>query len=329
MSLRDRWWLPWLLGVVGTGAAIAAIVLAVDVPRALAQIRQLDPVWLLPGLVAMTVQLLLRTARWSVLLTATAGRPISVPRIIGPLLVGYLGNNLLPARAGEAVRAVLVAKREDVGVGAVAATVITERVVDLLTLLTLGAVAIWLATGAVGSIGIALALTGLVGFGAVRLIAQAAEVRGWWDRLPSNRLVGLVRGLLGTLGRLPLAILLTCAGFSLAAWACDAVLVLTVAKSVGVDLTVPAAIAIGAGGVIGTAAPAAPGYVGTFELAAIAGGASVGLASEVVLPIAIVVHLMGLVPLSIAGAIALARLGGREGLRLAAASRGAEVTSPG
>jgi uncharacterized membrane protein YbhN (UPF0104 family) len=328
VNLRDRWWLPWALGAVGTVAAIAAIVIAVDVPAALGQIRQLDPVWLLPGLVVMVVQLLLRTARWSVLLSTTAGRRIGVPRILGPLLVGYLGNNLLPARAGEAVRAVLVAKREDIGLGEVAATVITERAIDLLTLLALGAVAIWLATGAVGSVGIVLAAVGLVGFVVVRVVAQQAETRGWWDRLPSNRVIGLVRGLLGTLGRLPLGVLLACAGFSLAAWACDALLVLAAAKALGTDLTVLAAIAIGAGGVLGTAAPAAPGYVGTYELAAIAGGAAVGIASTVVLPIAIVLHLVSLIPYSIAGAVAMARLGGRDSLRTTP-SVGHGVTSPG
>ena len=91
-------------------------------------------------------------------------------------------------------------------------------------------------------------------------------------------------------------------------------IVLSVGRSVGAELPVAAAIAIGAGAVIGTAAPAAPGYVGTYELAALAGGASVGIAPEVVLPIALVLHLIGLVTLSIAGAVAMARLGGRAGI---------------
>jgi uncharacterized membrane protein YbhN (UPF0104 family) len=327
VKLRDRWWLPWVLGIIGTVAAIVAIVIAVDIPKALAQIRQLDPVWLLPGLAAITIQLLLRTARWSRLLSVTAGRHIGTPRVIGPLLVGYLGNNILPARAGEAVRTVLVARRESLGVGEVAATVITERALDLMTLLALGAVAVWLATGAVGSIGILIAVLGIVGLVATRWGAQLAERRGWWDRLPANRVIGLVRGLFQAMGRLSLATLALSAGFSLLAWACDTVLVITAARAVGIELPIAAAIAIGAGAVIGTAAPAAPGYVGTFELAAIAGGASVGLAPDQVLPIAIVVHLMGLIPLSLAGAVAMARLGGRQGFSMRGA-RSAEVEAP-
>jgi uncharacterized membrane protein YbhN (UPF0104 family) len=282
---------------------------------AIRQVKRLEPMWLLPGLAALTVQFLLRSVRWSRLLTATAYRHVPVRRVIEPLLVGYLGNNLLPARAGEAVRAVLVARREDLGLGEVAATVITERVLDLVTLLAVGAVAVWLATGGVGGIGIGLLVAGLGGLIGVRIAARQADKRGWFDRLPSSRLVGLVRGLLTTLGRLPVTILLLSGGFSLLAWACDAVLMLSVGRAVGVELPVLGAIAIGAGAVVGTAAPSAPGFVGTYELAALAGGASVGLAPEVVLPVAIVAHLMGLVPVSLAGAVAMARLGGRSSVQ--------------
>jgi glycosyltransferase 2 family protein len=314
VSLRGRWWLPWLLGVIGTVAAIAAIVLAVDVPKAIAAIPRFDAVWLVPALAALTLQMLLRATRWSKLLSVATGRPIRLRRILEPLLVGYLGNNVLPARAGEAVRTVLVARREGIGVGEVAATVITERVLDLITLVGVAAVAVWLATGGVGGVGVGLIVVGVVGVAVARIVSTQALRRGWLDRLPDNKLFGLVRGLITAMGRLPLSVLLMSAGFSLLAWGCDAVIVLSVGRAVGADLPVAAAIAIGAGAVIGTAAPAAPGYVGTFELAAIAGGAAVGVPAETVLPIALVYHLMGLVPISIAGAIAMARLGGRSGI---------------
>ena len=328
MNLRDRGWLPWLLGVVGTGAAIAAIVIAVDVPKAIAQIQRFDAVWLVPALGALVVQMLLRATRWSKLLGVATGRPVGVGRILDPLLVGYLGNNVLPARAGEAVRTVLVARRERISVGEVAATVITERILDLVTLVSVAAVAVWLATGGVGGVGVGLIVVGVAGVAVARLGSTQALRRGWLDRLPEGRVVALVRGLVTAMGRLPLSILLASAGFSLLAWACDAVIVLSVGRAVGAELPVAAAIAIGAGAVIGTAAPAAPGYVGTFELAAIAGGAAVGVPAETVLPIALVYHLLGLIPISIAGAVAMARLGGRDTFR-AAVVQPREVASPG
>ncbi len=324
---RLRPFLPWILGLVGTVAAIAAIAISVDVPKAISQIHQFEFIWLVPALAALTAQMLFRATRWSKLLTVTAGRPIRVRRILAPLLVGYLANNVLPARAGEAVRTVLVSRRELIGLGEVAATVITERVLDLVTLAGVAAIAVWLATGGTGGVGLSLIVLGVGGFAVGRFLAQVADRRHWLDRLPANRLFGLVRGLVETIGRLPLWVLLLSAGFSLLAWGCDAIVVLSVGRAVGADLPVAAAIAISAGAVIGTAAPAAPGYVGTFELAAIAAGAVVGVPPETVLPIALVLHLLGIIPISIAGVVALFQLGGRSGIAAQTASPAAEPTS--
>ena len=59
------------------------------------------------GVVA--VQVALRSFRWSLLLPVRPeGRPIPARRLAPPLLVGYLGNTVLPARLGEAMRAVIV-----------------------------------------------------------------------------------------------------------------------------------------------------------------------------------------------------------------------------
>jgi hypothetical protein len=44
--------------------------------------------------------------------------------------IGYMGNNIYPARAGEVLRAVILKQREDVPVSASLATVIVERVFD-------------------------------------------------------------------------------------------------------------------------------------------------------------------------------------------------------
>ena len=233
---RLRPFLPWILGLVGTVAAIAAIAISVDVPKAISQIHQFEFIWLVPALAALTAQMLFRATRWSKLLTVTAGRPIRVRRILAPLLVGYLANNVLPARAGEAVRTVLVSRRELIGLGEVAATVITERVLDLVTLAGVAAIAVWLATGGTGGVGLSLIVLGVGGFAVGRFLAQVADRRHWLDRLPANRLFGLVRGLVETIGRLPLWVLLLSAGFSLLAWGCDAIVVLSVGRAVGADL---------------------------------------------------------------------------------------------
>jgi uncharacterized protein (TIRG00374 family) len=84
--------------------------------------------WLLPGIVVYFVGVYVRAWRWHYLL-----RPVkSVPTpILFPLTaIGYMGNNIYPARAGEVLRALLLKKIEDVPVSASLATIIVERIFD-------------------------------------------------------------------------------------------------------------------------------------------------------------------------------------------------------
>ena len=63
---------------------------------------------------------------------------------------------------------------------------------------------------------------------------------------------------------------------------------------------------LAAGTNLATAIPAAPGYVGTFELAAVTIGASVGISRDDALAMAVLVHGFSLLITSIGGAIAFA-----------------------
>ena len=44
--------------------------------------------------------------------------------------IGYMGNNIYPARAGEVLRAVVLKRRENVPISASLATIIVERIFD-------------------------------------------------------------------------------------------------------------------------------------------------------------------------------------------------------
>jgi hypothetical protein len=103
------------------------------------------------------------------------------------------------------------------------------------------------------------------------------------------------------------------AALSGVAWAANALVFWVSARSVGVTLTVVAAVLIMAVTVLATAIPSAPGYVGTFELAVVAVAAPLGVPTETGLAFAIVAHVAGLLPTAVAGSIALARLGGDLG----------------
>ena len=90
--------------------------------------------WIFPGVAVYLVAVWVRAWRWHYLL-----RPVkSVPtREMFPIVaIGYLANNILPARAGELVRAALLRNRQGVSISASLATVIVERVFDGLVMLS-------------------------------------------------------------------------------------------------------------------------------------------------------------------------------------------------
>ena len=84
--------------------------------------------WLLPGVAVYFVGVWVRAWRWHYLL-----RPLkSIPtRTMFPIVaIGYMGNNIYPARAGEVLRAVVLKRREGVPISASLATMIVERIFD-------------------------------------------------------------------------------------------------------------------------------------------------------------------------------------------------------
>ncbi len=107
--------------------------------------------------------------------------------------------------------------------------------------------------------------------------------------------------------------LLAVMGACVLAWALDALIFYLVAQSLDIELGYPSAILIGAVSVLATAIPAAPGYVGTFELAATATAVALGVPRPEALAMAILVHVITLVPIALIGAAVLIRTGSRLG----------------
>jgi glycosyltransferase 2 family protein len=318
-----------LIGIAVTVVAAAILVLTTDLETVAAEIGSAQIAWLLPGLVVLAAQAWIRGARWASLLRPWAGPAIRVPRVVDAMLVGYFVNAILPARLGEVARALVVARRESVAFAGVAASVVVERAMDVMALAAIAAVALW-SSGTSWSIPFA-ALAATIG------VVLALRRRGTLierlmpKRLPA-RLAGGIRDFLEAASAIPSSVVVTATGLSVVAWFADTAMVLLVARSLGLDIPVAGAIAIGLGGALGTALPAAPGYLATYELGAVALAGLAGVPRETALPVAIVTHLVGVTVLAAVGAIALGRFSGLVRLdTLAAARLGAmhEVPSRG
>ena len=311
--------LVMVAGLVISAAALWFVLQTIDVGESVEVIGRAEPAWLLAIVGVVAVQAVLRAWRWSILIPARedGSRPSAI-RLLPPMLAGYLGNAVLPARLGEPMRAVIASRREGIGTTEALGSVLVERLVDIAVLAIVGFVAALAVAGPAWTIQL-LGLAAAVGIaGMVVLLTVGLEpVLRLADRLglgtrPAVRNVAarFVATLGGTSRRGPL---LAAAAISVVAWMLDAGSFWLAAHAVGVDLPYVAAAVVSGVSVLGTAVPSAPGYVGTFELAAAGTAGALGVASSQALAMAIVVHVMTLVPPAVAGAVSLAAMGANLG----------------
>ncbi len=306
---------------LGGAISVAAVVVAlqgIDLRQTLDLLAAVRPGPLALAAMALVVQLLVRSWRWSLLLPAGPRGPVPPRRLVPIVLIGYLGNAVLPARLGDPIRAILVGRREAIPTSSAFGSVVLERAVDTLTLALIAVVAASLAGAPDWAVRTVLLVA--TAAGAVVIAAQTpvpARIVGWLDgrarpaaRSSIARLDRFVRAMdaRGRRGALTGA-----GGLSVVAWVLDGVTYWAVAQSLGVDLTPAGAMFVAAITVLGTAVPSAPGYIGTFELAASAAARSLGVPPEQALAFAILVHALTVLPLAIGGAASLVWIGARFG----------------
>ncbi|MCU0643772.1 MAG: flippase-like domain-containing protein [bacterium] len=89
--------------------------------------------WLLiPSLIIIFTSHWLRSLRWQYLLNPVQNVPVR--NLFSALLIGYAANDILPAHLGEFLRAYLVGRKRNIAVSATMATIVVERIVDILSL---------------------------------------------------------------------------------------------------------------------------------------------------------------------------------------------------
>jgi len=301
-------------GVVVALGCIFLVLRGVDLQKTAELVGGARPAWLAVAVAAVIGDLVLRAVRWQILIRPICRVPLR--RLSAYMLVGYLANNVLPARLGELVRAHYLGDREGISRSATLGTVVVERVVDTVVLVAIGAAAILVLNvrGVVGSailVGVAIAALLCVAL-AVALAAhrlpgasRAAAFLGRWPRV-----VGVATRLRD--GLRVAALPRTVAGaaiLSVAAWSCTVVAVLAVGQSLGIQLTVGEGALLAAGTNLATAIPSGPGYLGTFEYAGQSIALAFGFGASVGLALALLIHVLTLAVSSIAGVVALIRLG--------------------
>ena len=128
--------------VLGIGVSVVAIwllVRSVDLAAAWQVLKTADPAWIAVMFVTAFIDIGARGARWRALLVPIA--PLPYRRVLGYTYIGYLANNVLPARLGELYRSHALGEGEGISRPTVLGTVVVERVVDTVMVVAIAAIA--------------------------------------------------------------------------------------------------------------------------------------------------------------------------------------------
>lgn len=264
--------------IASLGISAVFILLAVskvDFGETWNSMRQANYAYVIPSAAATIASLFIRAMRWKLLLGPVKTIPIG--SLFAATMIGAMGNNVLPARLGEVVRADAIGRREKVSRSASLATIVVERMIDLFTvLLFLGIVLLFaplpdeIKTGGYTMLSLSVAALAFLLFLRIKTESALKLLRTICRPLPEklqNRverlMLSFVDGLeIITKGRHMPAITV----LSVLIWVSLTGAVLFMFMAFGWDLPVHAGVVVMVATAFGVMIPAAPGFVGTYHV---------------------------------------------------------------
>lgn len=295
------WRLTVSFGV--SGALVGWLVWAIDWSSVWGALETVHYIYLLPATAILFVHFVLRALRWRYLLPPpkTPG-DVGVERLFDSILVGAFATFVLPLRAGEIVRPLLLARTTNYSFGTAFASVVIERFFDLASVLLCFGLLMqfavelppWVKIGAGVLTGLAAGLSIFLVVGSLApqfvmrltgLLLRPLPVRF------GQILGGFVDGLLAAAAVLKnpwrLGAIL---GLSVLVWASSFALSGVCLWLFEIPASVPFAVAIGVIIALAVAAPSAPGFIGVFQTACIAAFALFGRSYEEAVAYSLVAH---------------------------------------
>src|SRR3990170_2190239 len=291
-----------------------------------ASIRDANYLWLIPGIAVYFIGVWVRAWRWHYLLSPI--KKIPTKTMFPITTIGYMGNNIYPARAGEALRAVILKRKEGVSVSASLATIIAERIFDgvvMLAFVFVNLPELARLTGSSGFVGniqqVAVIGTGVfLGSLAVFLLAamfpQVTAKNGLWiiERVTPKRLhikiINIMNKFLDGLASLrsPFNVLMVFFT-SVVIWLLETGKYWFVMHAFNFNVSFFALMLMNGIVNLATTIPSAPGYIGTFDAPGIAVLTAYGVDQATAAGYTLVLHVALWLPITLLGAWFLAREG--------------------
>jgi uncharacterized protein (TIRG00374 family) len=259
----------------------------------------------------------LRAVRWHYLLISE--KPIPLTSLYPATIIGYMANNVLPARLGEFVRAYVLAQREGMETPTVFASLVIDRLCDGFTVIMILLATLFtlhLPSG-MSDAGTALKAGGLVMFLIYSTVIvflfllklqtlRTLSFVGWllkpFPARVSERLIPLLGSFIAGIrmsrrGGHILAILVS----SVMIWTFALLPIDMVLQGFGIHLPITASMFILVLLVFAVMVPASPGFIGTYHYACFKGLSAFGIADATSVSIALIIHGTAFFPVIIAG----------------------------
>lgn len=311
---RLRHNLGTVIGLAISALALVYVAHQFDLGDIVATLKTIDPLILLPVPFLILGSFAIRAQRWRLLVKHEPA--IRYWPSLSALMIGYLFNNVLPARAGDFARALELGRTEQMSRTKVFATLVTERVLDLTAtlailaavLLTYPALPSWLQAA---GITVAIAVVGVL----IALVLAHTTGRGWMldllryctRFLPEglrDRPVTMANSALeGIEGMFRPAHAASFLGLTVVIWSLEVGIVYLTAASIGLNVPLGNALFVLLFLAIGTMVPASPGFVGTYEYFGVSALALIGITGAPALAFIVLLHLITLFGSSLIGGL--------------------------
>lgn len=313
--MRTNW--KFWLGVIISAVFLVWALQGLDLANFIAVLGSANYWWIIPSVLVYFVAVLVRTWRWRYMLAHI--KQIPTLRLFPIVVIGYMGNNVYPARMGEVLRSYVLRRKEGIPMSSSLATVILERLFDGLIMLLFVAVTLPFAPlpdtyriivlGFSALFGLAL----LIFFGLatrpdlVNQLATRLVIRWLPVRLQPTVRGLLDRGLVGLQSlRSPRDMGIIFISSTLI-WLTETGKYWFVMQAFPFDVSFPVLMLMTAVVNLFTTIPSTPGYVGTFDAPGIAILTRFGVNQELATGYTLVLHVALWLPITLLGAYYMLR----------------------
>jgi hypothetical protein len=294
-----------IIGCIISGVFMFLAVRGINFSEVLRSFRSANYLYAIPVLLIVLLVLFFRSYRWGIILEPRIKYPQWPLFII--TAIGFMTISILPARLGEFTRPLLVKQKSGIRISSTMATIVVERVFDLLTLVVvLGMVILTIPLPPeIFKAGLIILIIVLAVFVLLLLLVGKKELslkilNIIFDKLPrrvgdfmKNQLHAFIEGL----EILPdVKKTLYVAFLSAIIWGLLALSCYLMFFSFGFKLSLINAFALTVIIAIGVMLPAAPGFVGNYHYACVLGLKFFGVNEAAALSYAIALHFLQLIP---------------------------------